>query len=132
MTQTIKTEILVLGSGPAGNTAAIYTVRSGLKTTILQGQRVGGQLTVTSDVENFPGFEQPIPGGELMQKMIDQCKNLGVETIEDTITSVDLDKKPIKCVGESGNIYESDALIIATGAEARWLKAPAKASIWSS
>jgi thioredoxin reductase (NADPH) len=120
MTKTKKARVLVLGSGPAGNTAAIYTKRAGLDTILVAGPRRGGQLTVTSDVENYPGFVEPIKGGELMDRMVKQTEKVGVELIEDVVTKVNFGKK-IKCVGESGNTYEAEALIVSTGAEARWL-----------
>jgi thioredoxin reductase (NADPH) len=120
MVKAKKARVLVLGSGPAGNCAAIYTKRAGLDTILIAGPRRGGQLTVTSDVENYPGFAEPIKGGELMDNMIKQTKKVGVEIIEDVITKVNFGKK-IKCVGESGDVYEAEALIISTGAEARWL-----------
>jgi len=120
MTKTKKARVLVLGSGPAGNTAAIYAKRAGLDTILIAGPRRGGQLTITSDVENYPGFAEPIKGGKLMDNMIKQTKKVGVEIVEDIITKVNFGKK-IKCIGESGDTYEAEALIVSTGAEARWL-----------
>lgn len=119
-----SSKVLIIGSGPAGYTAGIYAARSGLKPILVSGTQFGGQLTLTTDVENFPGFPQPINGGELMQRMREQAENLGVVIIEDTIIEADLSHCPFVCNSEKYNIYTGETLIIATGASARWLGIP--------
>ena len=114
-------DVLVIGSGPAGNTTAIYTVRDGLKTAIFTGSSVGGQLTITTDVENFPAFPKPIRGLDLMNNMLEQSKNLGVDIVYDTIKKVDFSKRPFMCETEGGEVYSAKNLVIATGANTRWL-----------
>ena len=114
-------DVLVLGSGPAGNTAAIYTKRNGLKTAIITGITLGGQLTITTEVENFPAFPEPIKGLDLMNRILKQSENLGVEIVYDTVKSVDLTKRPFVCNTENGEIYSTMNLIIATGANTKWL-----------
>lgn len=114
-------DVLVIGSGPGGNTAAIYTIRSGFKTAIITGENPGGQLTITTEVENFPGFPEPIYGGELMDKMLQQSKNLGVELIYDKITHIDFSKKPFVCSTENNDTILAKNIIIATGAKTKWL-----------
>jgi thioredoxin reductase (NADPH) len=118
------TEILILGSGPAGYTAAIYSARAGRRTKLISGPNPGGQLMITSLVENYPGFAEPIAGPELMQQMLLQTERAGVEICSDVIATVDLSVRPFVCVGESGERYKTKALIIATGARARWLGIP--------
>ena len=98
-------DVLVIGSGPAGNTAAIYLARSNLKTVMVSGMTIGGQLTTTTEVENFPGFPKFILGTDLMQNMLDQTKNLGVEIVYDQISSVDFSVRPFKCVSDGGDIF---------------------------
>lgn len=116
-----KTSVLIIGSGPAGYTAGIYAARAGLNPIIVSGEQIGGQLTITTDVENFPGFSKPIPGGELMQNMREQAQNVGVTIIEDKITEIDFSKRPFDCSSENHNLFCGESLIIATGASARWL-----------
>ena len=118
--------VLILGSGPAGYTAAIYAARAMLKPLILQGIQPGGQLTITTDVENYPGFAKTIQGPFLMDEMKAQAEHMGTEVVSDTIVSVDLKSTPVKLVGDSGTIYTCDALIIATGAQAKWLDLPSE------
>lgn len=113
-------DVLIIGSGPAGCTAGIYTVRSGLKTAIFTGSSVGGQLTITTNVENFPGFPESIGGLELTDRIIKQAENTGVEIIYSTINSVDFDEKPFKCIADD-ETYTADYVVIATGAKAKWL-----------
>ena len=114
-------DVLIIGSGPAGNTTAIYTVRSGLSTAIITGSTLGGQLTITTEVENYPGFPEPIYGGELMNRFLKQSENLGVEIIYDTVIDVDLSKKPFICKTENNEIISANNLVIATGASTKWL-----------
>ena len=113
--------VLIIGSGPAGYTAAIYAARAMLKPVIVTGLQQGGQLTITDEVENYPGFVDPIGGSELVQRMADQAVKMGTELIYDIITKADLSKRPFTLHGDSGTVYTCDALIIATGAQARWL-----------
>ena len=114
-------KVLIIGSGPAGYTAAIYTARAMLKPTLVQGMQPGGQLTITTDVENYPGFGDVIQGPWLMQQMEQQAKSVGTDIITDMIKSVDFSKRPFTAIGESGETYTADSVIISTGAQARWL-----------
>lgn len=114
-------DVLILGSGPAGNTCGIYCVRSGLSTAILTGINVGGQLTITTEIENFPGFPKAITGSELMNRTIEQAQNLGVEIIYDHVKEVNFDKLPYLCKTENGEEFACNNLVIATGAKAKWL-----------
>ena len=115
------TRLLIIGSGPAGYTAGIYAARSGLKPILVAGPQIGGQLTITTEVENFPGFPTPVYGSELMSNMRQQAENVGVEMHEDIITEIDVSKRPFTLCSENGNCYAADSVIIATGASARWL-----------
>jgi|TARA_B100001758_G_scaffold198970_1_gene177301 thioredoxin reductase (NADPH) len=115
------TKVLILGSGPAGYTAAIYAARALLKPILVFGSEPGGQLTTTTDVENFPGFAKVIQGPWLMEEMKGQAKAVGTEMIQDHISKVDLSSKPFTAHGDSGQIYTADSVIISTGAQARWL-----------
>ena len=121
-----KSKLLIIGSGPAGYTAGIYAARAGLKPVLVSGTQVGGQLTITTEVENFPGFPEPIQGGDLMQRMREQAQNLGVQIIDDTITEIDFEHRPFVCSSENANSFVGDSLIIATGASARWLGLPSE------
>ncbi len=118
--------VLILGSGPAGYTAAIYAARAMLKPIVVQGIQPGGQLTITTDVENYPGFAKAIQGPWLMEEMKAQAEHMGTEVISDTITEVKLKNSPIWLKGDSGTEYTCDALIIATGAQAKWLGLPSE------
>ena len=119
-------DVLVIGSGPAGNTAAIYLARNNLKIGIISGMSIGGQLTTTTEVENFPGFPEPILGTDLMERMMEQSRKLGVEIIYDQINSVDFSKRPFRCKTDGGDEYCAKFVIIATGAKARWLDLPSE------
>jgi thioredoxin reductase (NADPH) len=121
MSSTHHTKVLILGSGPAGCTAAIYAARAGFEPIMVCGMQPGGQLTITTDVENYPGFADPIQGPFLMQEMEKQAKNVGTKIIYDHIHKVDFSKKPFICYGESGDEYIGDSVIICTGAQAKWL-----------
>jgi thioredoxin reductase (NADPH) len=123
---TRHSRVIVLGSGPAGYTAAIYAARAMLQPLVIQGIQPGGQLTITTDVENYPGFAKTIQGPFLMEEMKAQAEHMGTEIVSDTITSVDLKATPVKLVGDSGTVYTCDALIIATGAQAKWLGLPSE------
>lgn len=113
--------VIIIGSGPAGYSAAIYAARAMLKPLLIAGVEQGGQLMITTEVENYPGFADPIQGPELMQAMLDQAKNVGAEIINDHVTQADIDGRPFRLTCDSGQIYTCDALIIATGAKAKWL-----------
>ncbi|CAM1643535.1 thioredoxin-disulfide reductase [Bartonella sp. B10834G6] len=113
--------VLIVGSGPAGYTAAIYAARAMLKPVIVTGLQQGGQLTITDEVENYPGFVDPIGGPDLVEKMAKQAVKMGTELVYDIITKADLSRRPFTLHGDSGTVYTCDALIIATGAQARWL-----------
>ena len=115
------TKVLILGSGPAGYTAAIYAARAMLKPILVYGSQPGGQLTKTTDVENYPGYSKVIQGPWLMEEMKGQAEAVGTEMIQDHINKVDLSKKPFEAVGDSGQVYTADSFIISTGAQARWL-----------
>jgi thioredoxin reductase (NADPH) len=116
-----KTKLLIIGSGPAGATAAIYAARANLSPIMVCGLQPGGQLTITTDVENYPGFEHAIQGPWLMEQMEKQAKNVGTEIIYDTIESVDFSNRPFVAISMMGNRYIADSIIIATGAQAKWL-----------
>ena len=118
---TKHTKVLIIGSGPAGYTAAVYAARAMLKPILVHGMEPGGQMTTTTDVENFPGFAEVIQGPWLMEQMRDQAKAVGTEMIEDHIASVNLKSKPFEVVGDGGQKYNADSIIISTGAQARWL-----------
>jgi len=126
---THTTKMLIIGSGPAGLTAAIYGARAGLNPIVIQGLQPGGQLTITTDVENYPGFREAIQGPWLVQEMQAQAEHVGTRMMWDTIVSVDLSGAkenggPFRAIGDSGDIYEGETLVIATGAQAKWLGAP--------
>jgi len=118
---TKHAKVLILGSGPAGYTAAIYAARAMLKPVVIQGSQPGGQMTITTDVENYPGFADVVQGPWLMEQMRAQAEHVGTDMIMDQIVKVDLKRRPVRLDGDSGDTYTCDALIIATGAQARWL-----------
>ena len=118
------TRMLIIGSGPAGLSAAIYGARAGLEPIVVQGLQPGGQLTITTDVENYPGFREVIQGPWLMQEMQAQAEHVGTRMLWDTILSVDTTVWPFRAVGDSGDVYEGETLVIATGAQAKWLGVP--------
>jgi thioredoxin reductase (NADPH) len=122
----MKTRLLILGSGPAGLTAAIYAARGGLKPVIIHGLQPGGQMTITTDVENYPGFAEVIQGPWLMEQMTKQAEHVGTTFVADIIVDVDLAKRPFTLKSDGGETYETDALIIATGAQAKWLGIPSE------
>jgi thioredoxin reductase (NADPH) len=123
---TKHANVLILGSGPAGYTAAIYAARAMLKPVVIQGTQPGGQMTITTDVENYPGFAEVIQGPWLMEQMQAQAEHVGTEFVMDHISKVELGRRPFRVEGESGDRYTCDALIIATGAQARWLGLPSE------
>jgi thioredoxin reductase (NADPH) len=118
--------VVIVGSGPAGYTAAIYAARALRKPLLIAGLQPGGQLTITTDVENYPGFADVIQGPWLMEQMRAQAQHVGAEIVEDLIVKAELDKRPFRLTGDSGQIYLADALIIATGAQAKWLGLPSE------
>ncbi len=119
-------KVVILGSGPAGCTAAIYAARAMLEPTLIAGIQPGGQLTITTEVENYPGFAEAIQGPWLMDQMQEQARHLGTKFVTDTIASVELSRRPFTLTGDSGEVYTCDALIIATGASANWLGLPSE------
>ena len=126
MPETHNTKVLIIGSGPAGYTAGIYASRANLKPLLIAGIQPGGQMTITAEVENYPGFADPVQGPWLMEQMKKQAENVGTEIINDIIVSIDLKSNPKKATGDSGDIYLADTVIIATGAQARWLGIPSE------
>src|SRR5688572_10187944 len=126
MTNTMSTRVVILGSGPAGLSAAIYAARAGLSPIVIQGIQPGGQLTTTTDVENYPGFRDVIQGPWLMEEMQAQAEHVGTRMVWDHISAVDLKSRPIRLTGDSGTQYFADSLIIATGAQAKWLNLPSE------
>jgi len=126
MTNSISTRLAILGSGPAGYTAAIYAARAGLNPVLIQGIVPGGQLTTTTDVENYPGFRDVIQGPWLMEEMQAQAEHVGTKVVWDHIADVDLSCRPFRLTGDSGTHYFADTLVIATGAQAKWLGLPSE------
>jgi thioredoxin reductase (NADPH) len=126
MTDAAPAKVLIIGSGPAGYTAAIYAARAGLAPILVQGMEPGGQLTITTDVENYPGFAAAVQGPWLMEQMKLQAEHVGTTLVSDFITRVDLSTRPFVAQGDSGTIYRGETLIISTGAKARWLGLPSE------
>jgi thioredoxin reductase (NADPH) len=126
MTATHSSRMLILGSGPAGLAAAIYAARAGMAPIVVQGIQPGGQLTITTDVENYPGFADVIQGPWLMEQMQKQAEHVGARMEWDHIAAVDLSARPFRMTGDSGTLYLGDTLVIATGAQARWLNLPSE------
>ncbi len=121
-----RTRVLIIGSGPAGYTAAIYAARANLQPILVQGLQPGGQLSITTDVENYPGFKDPIQGPWLMEQMAAQAQHCGAELVFDIVTEVNLDGPPFRAKADSGDVFIADAVVIATGAVARWLGLPSE------
>jgi len=119
-------KLLIIGSGPAGYTAAVYAARAMLEPVLVRGIQPGGQLTITTDVENYPGFAEAIQGPWLMEQMEAQAAHVGTEVISDIITHVDLSQRPFRMTGDGGQLYTADAVVIATGAQAKWLGLPSE------
>src|SRR5436190_6705441 len=126
MSNIISSRLIVLGSGPAGYTAAIYAARAGLNPIVVQGIQPGGQLTTTTDVENYPGFRNVIQGPWLMDEMQAQAEHVGTKVVWDHVSEVDLSRRPFVLKGDGGAEYHADALVIATGAQAKWLGLPSE------
>ena len=121
MPTTHRTKTLIIGAGPAGYTAAIYAARANMKPILVQGIQPGGQLTITTDVENYPGFAEIVQGPWLMEQMQAQAQKVGTEIVFDSISEVDFSKRPFACTADSGDVFVADTVIISTGAQARWL-----------
>src|SRR5579863_7447075 len=121
---TAHSKIIILGTGPAGCTAAIYAARAMLEPTLIAGIQPGGQLTITTEVENYPGFAEAIQGPWLMEQMQAQAEHVGTKLVQDTVAAVDLARRPFAVVGDSGARYMAETIIIATGASANWLGLP--------
>jgi len=126
MAETIRTRVLIIGAGPAGYTAAIYAARASLEPVLLSGLQPGGQLMITTDVENYPGFAQTIQGPFLMEQMQAQAEHVGTRIVHDLAMSVDFSARPFRVTGDSGTLYMADTCVIATGAQARWLGLPSE------
>ena len=126
MAQTFRTAVLIIGAGPAGYTAAIYAARASLAPVLVSGLQPGGQLMITTDVENYPGFADVIQGPWLMEQMQAQAAHVGTRIVNDLVMEVDFSARPFRCRGDSGDLYLADAVIIATGAQARWLGLPSE------
>ena len=124
--QTKHAPVVIIGSGPAGYTAAVYAARAMLKPMLIAGFEPGGQLMITTDVENYPGFADPIQGPWLMEQMRKQAEHVGTDMVSDHITEVDLSRRPFVLKGDSGTVYTADTLVIATGAKAKWLGIPSE------
>ncbi len=129
MSNTIPTRVLIIGAGPAGYTAAIYAARASLEPVLVAGLQPGGQLMITTDVENYPGFEQAIQGPWLMEQMQKQAEHVGTRIMSDLVMEVDFSRRPFRCIGDSGDVYLADTVVIATGAQARWLGLPSEARL---
>ena len=121
MANTHRTRILIIGAGPAGYTAAIYAARASMEPILLAGLQPGGQMTITTDVENYPGFAEVIQGPWLMEQMAKQAEHVGTRVVFDLITEVDFSSRPFRCTADSGDVYLAETVIVATGAQARWL-----------
>jgi thioredoxin reductase (NADPH) len=124
MPETIETRVLIIGAGPAGYSAAIYAARAGLSPILIAGLQPGGQLTITTDVENYPGFADVIQGPWLMEQMAAQAEHVGTRIVYDVVTSVDLSAPPFTAIVDGGDTYRAESVILATGAQARWLGLP--------
>ena len=126
MAQTTHAKVVIVGSGPAGHTAAIYAARAMLEPILIRGVQPGGQLTITTDVENYPGFADVIQGPWLMEEMEKQAANVGARLVVDHVVRIDVSRRPFRIDCDSGDVYLADALILATGAQARWLDLPSE------
>jgi thioredoxin reductase (NADPH) len=122
----MHSKVVIIGSGPAGYTAAIYAARAMLEPVMIMGTQPGGQLTITTDVENYPGYADVIQGPWLMEQMKAQAEHVGTKIVHDLIVEVDFDHRPFKLIGDSGKVYTADSVIVATGAQARWLGLPSE------
>src|ERR1700726_2134368 len=121
MSDSLHSKVLIIGSGPAGYTAAIYAARANLAPLQILGLQPGGQLMITTDVENYPGYADVIQGPWLMEQMAAQAEHVGTRIVQDLIVQVDFTEHPFRCTADSGDVFVADSVIIATGAQARWL-----------
>ena len=126
MSKTHRIQVLIIGAGPAGYTAAIYAARASMEPVLVAGLQPGGQLTITTEVENYPGFAESIQGPWLMEQMAAQAEHVGTKVMHDIITDVDFSVWPFRCRGDSDDMYVADSVIVATGAQARWLGLPSE------
>jgi thioredoxin reductase (NADPH) len=126
MSRTHTSRVLIIGAGPAGYSAAIYAARASMNPIMVTGLQPGGQLTITTDVENYPGFASAIQGPWLMDQMAEQAAHVGTRLISDLIVSIDFSRRPFRAIGDTGDVYLGDSVIIATGAQARWLGLPSE------
>ena len=126
MPQNHHAKVLIIGSGPAGYTAAVYTARASLQPMLVTGMEIGGQMSITTDVENYPGFADVIQGPWLMEQMHKQAEHVGTKMINDLIVDVDFSVRPFRCTGDSGDTYTAESIIVSTGAQARWLGLPSE------
>src|SRR6201988_286800 len=124
MSKVTHAKLIIIGSGPAGCTAAIYAARAMLEPIMIRGVQAGGQLTITTDVENYPGFAEVIQGPWLMEQMEKQAAHVGTRLVADHVTKLDLSQRPFRLACDSGDVYLADAVVLATGAQARWLGIP--------
>ena len=129
MPVTHHTPLLVIGAGPAGYTAAIYAARASMEPILVAGLQPGGQLTITTDVENFPGFAEAVQGPWLMEQMRAQAAHVGTRLVDDIITAVDFSRRPFRCEADSGDVFMAQTVVIATGAQARWLGIPGEQAL---
>src|SRR6187397_322100 len=126
MAETIRTKLVIIGSGPAGYTAAIYAARAMLEPILIQGIQPGGQLTITTDVENYPGFADVIQGPWLMEQMQKQAEHVGTRIVTDHVNDLDVTGRPFRLTCDTGDVYSADTVVLATGAQARWLDLPSE------
>src|SRR5262245_16620858 len=126
MAKMVHAKVVIVGSGPAGYTAAIYAARAMLEPILIEGIQPGGQLTITTDVENYPGFADVIQGPWLMEQMRLQATHVGTSIVADYVTKVDLSRRPFRLTCDSGDVYLAETVILATGAQARWLDLPSE------
>ena len=126
MPQSFHSRVLIVGGGPAGYTAAIYAARASLEPLLVQGLQPGGQLMITTEVENYPGFAEAVQGPWLMEQMIAQARHVGTRLVDDVITKLDLSVRPFRAEADSGDVFTGDTLVLATGAQARWLGLPSE------
>src|SRR5713226_5828271 len=126
MTKTTHAKLVIIGSGPAGYTAAVYAARAMLEPILIQGVQPGGQMTITTDVENYPGFADVIQGPWLMEQMQKQAEHVGPKLVTDLVTKLELAQRPFRLTCDSGDVYLAETVILATGAQARWLGTPSE------
>src|SRR3954467_86273 len=126
MSKVTHAKLVIIGSGPAGCTAAIYAARAMLEPILIRGVQAGGQLTITTDVENYPGFAEVIQGPWLMEQMQKQAEHVGTRLVSDHVNSIDMSQRPFRLTCDSGDIYMAETVILSTGAQAKWLEMPSE------